>query len=133
MVLKVAAEQSPKLPLQVVVREYVEDKDKEAVVELENRCEVGQKGLVTDLMGDPICRVRHFQTHIMLVSSSSYLYVSSNRRRKKKSMLFKMLLRRICMVSNNVQSSHFIYLFLDKWVNIWSLFFIFDHFLVEKN
>lgn len=55
----------------VVVREYDEDRDKAAVEELERRCEVGQPGkpsLVTDLMGDPIARVRNFTSHIMLVN-----------------------------------------------------------------
>lgn len=70
MVLKIAAEQ-PLGRVDVVVREYDEDRDKAAVEELEGRCEFGQRGkpsLVTDLMGDPVCRVRHFPTHIMLVS-----------------------------------------------------------------
>lgn len=55
----------------VVVREYDEVRDKAAVEELERRCEVGQPGkpsLVTDLMGDPIARVRNFMSHIMLVN-----------------------------------------------------------------
>ncbi|KAL5576129.1 hypothetical protein UlMin_017828 [Ulmus minor] len=77
MVLKIAAEQPPRVPLEVVVREYDEERDKVAVEDLERRCEVGVGGgssnragpsLVTDLMGDPICRVRHFPTHIMLVA-----------------------------------------------------------------
>lgn len=68
---KVAAENSPSLvlPLEVVVREY-DERDKAAVEEMERRCELGQRGkpsLVTDLMGDPICRIRHFPTHVMLV------------------------------------------------------------------
>lgn len=55
-----------------VVREYDEERDKAAVEELERRCEVGQAGqpsLVTDLMGDPVARVRNFVSHIMLVTS----------------------------------------------------------------
>ncbi|KAK4395410.1 putative N-acetyltransferase HLS1-like [Sesamum angolense] len=55
----------------VVVRRYDEATDKAAVEELERRCEVGQPGkpsLVTDLMGDPIARVRNFVSHIMLVA-----------------------------------------------------------------
>ncbi|KAL3613617.1 hypothetical protein CASFOL_042542 [Castilleja foliolosa] len=54
----------------VVVRKYDEVRDKAAVEELERRCEVGQPGkpsLITDLMGDPIARVRNFISHIMLV------------------------------------------------------------------
>ncbi|XP_048320105.2 probable N-acetyltransferase HLS1-like [Ziziphus jujuba] len=70
MVLKIAADDD-NVNQVVVVREYDEERDKLAVEELESRCEVGQKGkpsLVADLMGDPICRVRHFSTHIMLVA-----------------------------------------------------------------
>lgn len=58
----------------VVVREYDEEKDKVAVEEMERRCEIGEGGkpsLVADLLGDPICRVRHFPSHIMLVIKSS--------------------------------------------------------------
>ncbi|XP_047944141.1 probable N-acetyltransferase HLS1 [Salvia hispanica] len=71
---KIAAENyvpsSAKKP-RVAVRPYDEGRDKAAVEELEQRCEVGQPGkpsLVTDLMGDPIARVRNFVSHIMLVA-----------------------------------------------------------------
>ncbi|CBI25171.3 hypothetical protein VitviT2T_014154 [Vitis vinifera] len=66
---RVAAETCP--PKVVVVREFDEGRDKAAVEEMEKRCEIGQRGkpsLVTDLMGDPICRIRHFSTHVMLVA-----------------------------------------------------------------
>ncbi|RDY06933.1 putative N-acetyltransferase HLS1, partial [Mucuna pruriens] len=68
--IMIAAEIYPKSP-SVVVREYDEDRHKVAVEKLERLCEVGQSGkpsLVTDLMGDPICRIRHFQLHVMLVA-----------------------------------------------------------------
>ncbi|KAJ4834346.1 hypothetical protein Tsubulata_020554 [Turnera subulata] len=79
MSTKVAAENFP-APLPageggnkpvVVIREYDEKKDKVGVEELERRCEIGQRGksfLVTDLMGDPICRVRLVPSHVMLVA-----------------------------------------------------------------
>lgn len=54
----------------VVVREYDEEEDKVGVEEMERRCEIGEGGkpsLVADLLGDPICRVRHFPSHVMLV------------------------------------------------------------------
>lgn len=78
MSLKIAAESWPKSALErveeplVVVREYDEERHKVAVEKLEKLCEIGQRGkpsLVTDLMGDPICRIRHFQLHVMLVTS----------------------------------------------------------------
>nr|ASU54207.1 histone acetyltransferase [Hevea brasiliensis] len=77
MSLRVAAENLPMLGdgaaenLVVLVREYDEERDKTAVEEMERRCEVGQRGkpsLVTDLLGDPICRVRQFPSHVMLVA-----------------------------------------------------------------
>ncbi|XWS11708.1 hypothetical protein CRYUN_Cryun37aG0022200 [Craigia yunnanensis] len=55
----------------LVVRQYDEEKDKVGVEEMERRCEIGEGGkhsLVVDLLGDPICRVRHFPSHIMLVA-----------------------------------------------------------------
>lgn len=73
---KIAAEKFPKPPA-VVVREYDELHDKMAVEELERRCEVGQPGelaLITDLMGDPVARVRNFVSHVMLVRLISYAF-----------------------------------------------------------
>ncbi|OIV89187.1 hypothetical protein TanjilG_25173 [Lupinus angustifolius] len=55
----------------VVIREYDEERHKVALEKMEKLCEVGQRGkpsLVTDLMGDPICRIRHFPLHVMLVA-----------------------------------------------------------------
>ncbi|XP_027344869.1 probable N-acetyltransferase HLS1 [Abrus precatorius] len=77
MSLKIAAESYPKPPSEtveeplVVVRDYDEERHKIAIEKLERLCEIGQRGkpsLVTDLMGDPICRIRHFQLHVMLVA-----------------------------------------------------------------
>ncbi|KAJ0890637.1 putative transcription regulator GNAT family [Helianthus annuus] len=58
-------------PPWLVVREYNEEKDKAAVEAFENRCDFQQAGkpsLVTNLLGDPLCRVRHFPLHVMLVA-----------------------------------------------------------------
>lgn len=55
----------------VNVREFDGLKDVELVERLERRCEVGPSGkvsLFTDLMGDPICRVRHCPAYAMLVA-----------------------------------------------------------------
>lgn len=71
MSFKIAAESFPVTPLEVVVREYDEDRDKAGVEELERRCEIGQRGkpsIVTDLLGDPICRVRNLPLRVMLVA-----------------------------------------------------------------
>lgn len=95
---KIAAEDCPKAwsgpiaekpPAVVVVREYEEERDKAGVERMEMRCEVtGQRPgsdnnnkqkkrkkkkeafLVTDLLGDPLCRVRSFPLHVMLVPHS---------------------------------------------------------------
>ncbi|KAK4269470.1 hypothetical protein QN277_022624 [Acacia crassicarpa] len=55
----------------VLVKEYDEDRHKLGVEQMETICEVGQgenMSLVTDLMGDPLCRIRHFPVHLMLVA-----------------------------------------------------------------
>ncbi|KAI8544188.1 hypothetical protein RHMOL_Rhmol08G0276500 [Rhododendron molle] len=71
MSFKIAAESFPITPLEVVVREYDEERDKAGVEELERRCEIGQRGkpsMVTDLLGDPIGRVRNCCLRVMLVA-----------------------------------------------------------------
>ncbi|XP_028764172.1 probable N-acetyltransferase HLS1 [Neltuma alba] len=58
-------------PETVVVRVFEASKDRERVEAMEKICEVGPSGklsLFTDLMGDPICRVRHSPAYLMLVA-----------------------------------------------------------------
>ncbi|KAG6519114.1 hypothetical protein ZIOFF_022603 [Zingiber officinale] len=57
--------------------EYEAGRDREAVENLERMCEVGPSGadssgmsLFTDLLGDPLCRVRHSPNFLMLVRPS---------------------------------------------------------------
>lgn len=60
----------PETEVTVVVREFDGGKDSRAVEEVERRCEVGPSGemsLFTDLLGDPICRVRNSPAYLMLV------------------------------------------------------------------
>ncbi|KAL5706837.1 putative N-acetyltransferase hls1 [Ranunculus cassubicifolius] len=57
--------------IMIRVREYEAEKDHSSVEELERMCEVGPSGkisLYTDLLGDPICRVRHSPAFRMLVA-----------------------------------------------------------------
>ncbi|KFK30374.1 hypothetical protein AALP_AA7G252700 [Arabis alpina] len=54
-----------------VVREYDPTRDLAGVEDVERRCEVGPSGklsLFTDLLGDPICRIRHSPSFLMLVA-----------------------------------------------------------------
>lgn len=55
----------------VVMREYDAERDREGVEAVERMCEVGPSGgamsLFTDLLGDPLCRVRHSPPFLMLV------------------------------------------------------------------
>jgi len=54
----------------LVVREFDLNKDRERVETVERSCEVGPSGklsLFTDMLGDPICRVRHSPAFLMLV------------------------------------------------------------------
>lgn len=56
--------------LSVVIREFQVNKDTERVVTLENTCEVGptnKLSLFTDMLGDPICRLRNSPSFLMLV------------------------------------------------------------------
>jgi len=63
------------LKTMVVVREFDPNRDRERVEAVERICEVGPSGklsLFTDMLGDPICRVRHSPAFLMLV------YISTN-------------------------------------------------------
>lgn len=56
--------------ISIVVREFQVNKDTERVVTLENTCEVGptnKLSLFTDMLGDPICRLRNSPSFLMLV------------------------------------------------------------------
>ncbi|PKU59469.1 probable N-acetyltransferase HLS1 [Dendrobium catenatum] len=58
----------------IVVREYEEEKDREGAELVDRICEVGPSGAVslfTDLLGDPVCRVRHFPAFLMLVAETT--------------------------------------------------------------
>lgn len=55
---------------EIVIREFDGSKDCIGVEDVERRCEVGPSGklcLFTDLLGDPICRVRNSPAFLMLV------------------------------------------------------------------
>ncbi|KAI7756761.1 hypothetical protein M8C21_002757 [Ambrosia artemisiifolia] len=55
----------------VIIREYNPKTDSDRVEQVENSCEVGPNGelsLYTDLLGDPICRVRNSPAYLMLVA-----------------------------------------------------------------
>ena len=57
----------------IVVREFDPRKDGVGVEDVERRCEVGPGGklsLFTDLLGDPICRVRNSPAFLMLVHTN---------------------------------------------------------------
>jgi hypothetical protein len=66
--------------LKVVIREFEVNKDRERVEEVERTCEVGPSNklsLFTDMLGDPICRLRHSPSYLMLVCYS-YRYIQSH-------------------------------------------------------
>ncbi|ESW28720.1 hypothetical protein PHAVU_002G012000 [Phaseolus vulgaris] len=59
------------LKTMVVVRVFDPNRDRERVEAVERICEVGPSGklsLFTDMLGDPICRVRHSPAFLMLVA-----------------------------------------------------------------
>ncbi|KAG4210521.1 hypothetical protein ERO13_A02G054300v2 [Gossypium hirsutum] len=57
---------------EVFVREFDDDRDIEMVGKLERNCERGSnnKGtsIFTNMMGDPLCRIRFYPVHLMLVA-----------------------------------------------------------------
>ncbi|XP_023518402.1 probable N-acetyltransferase HLS1 [Cucurbita pepo subsp. pepo] len=58
----------------IVIREFDASKDCMGVEDVERRCEVGPSGklcLFTDLLGDPICRVRNSPAFLMLVAATA--------------------------------------------------------------
>lgn len=57
----------------VLIREFNEHTDIEVVRKLEEDCEIGpNKGfsLCTKTNGDPLCRIRSYHPHVMLVCKS---------------------------------------------------------------
>jgi len=53
----------------IVVRRYVKETDLAQVEALERSCEAGLgASLFADMLGDPLCRVRHLPVHTMLVA-----------------------------------------------------------------
>lgn len=59
------------LPIKkVVIREYDGERDLELVEKFEKHIEIGSRrglSILTNMMGDPLCRVRLYPDHIMLV------------------------------------------------------------------
>ncbi|KAK8962107.1 hypothetical protein KSP40_PGU009277 [Platanthera guangdongensis] len=58
---------------EVAVREYQPEKDRAGAEAVDRLCDVGPTGAVslfTDLLGDPVCRVRHSPAFLMLVAET---------------------------------------------------------------
>lgn len=54
----------------VLIREFSADTDIEVVGKLERNCELGSKrgfSIFTSMMCDPLCRIKFYPLHIMLV------------------------------------------------------------------
>ncbi|KAF3324003.1 putative N-acetyltransferase HLS1 [Carex littledalei] len=59
--------------LMIEIREFDPRMDRESVESVERMCEVGPSGkisLFTDLLGDPLCRIRHSPSYLMLVAET---------------------------------------------------------------
>lgn len=69
----------------VLIREFELEKDREAADAIDRVCEVGPSGkmtLFTDLLGDPVSRVRHSPAFLMLVRiylTSSFLFLKKKK------------------------------------------------------
>lgn len=67
--------------LRIKIREFDPRMDRESVESVERKCEVGPSGkisLFTDLLGDPLCRIRHSPSYLMLVLLPSSCHVISS-------------------------------------------------------
>lgn len=56
----------------LLIREFDEDRDVKVVGKLEKNCEIGTKkgvSIFTNMMGDPLSRIRFYPLHVMLVGS----------------------------------------------------------------
>ena len=54
----------------VLIRGFDEDRDVKVVEKLERNCEIGTKkgvSIFTNMMGDPLSRIRFYPLHVMLV------------------------------------------------------------------
>lgn len=57
-------------PVTVTVREFDPERDCAGALAVESSCDLapgGSMSLFTDLLGDPICRIRHSPSFLMLV------------------------------------------------------------------
>lgn len=57
----------------ILIREFNEERDMKVVEKLERNCEIGsRKGLsiLTNMMGDPLCRIRLYPIRVMLVGGA---------------------------------------------------------------
>lgn len=60
----------------VLIREFNEARDVEVVGKLEKKCEIGSKNgvaLFTNMTTDPLCRIRFYAVHVMLVGLFFFL------------------------------------------------------------
>ena len=61
--------------MKVWIRVYEEGRDNEGVERVERVCEASAS-LFTDLMGDPLCRLRHFPSFsMMVILHHKYMYI----------------------------------------------------------
>lgn len=54
----------------VLIREFNEERDMKVVEKLERNCEIGSRqglSILTNMMGDPLCRIRLYPIRVMLV------------------------------------------------------------------
>lgn len=76
----------------LIVREFNAETDIENVERLEKNCTVGSNknlSIFCDMMGDPLCRIRFYPVHIMLVCGADSSLLSSCQKNKKKFVKLK--------------------------------------------
>jgi len=64
----------------VIIREFDGERDLERIEKLERDLEIGSRrgfSIFSNMMGDPLCRVRLYPNHIMLVGVVSFVFLPS--------------------------------------------------------
>ena len=59
----------------VVIREFIWERDWEVVQKLERNCEIASRrgfSILTNTLGDPLCRIRLYPLHVMLVGGVAF-------------------------------------------------------------
>jgi hypothetical protein len=96
----------------VVIREYNEDRDIKVVGKLERKCEIGSNkevSIFTNMMGDPLSRIRFYPVHVMLVGELQLRILSFHYQLSPNQIIRNMILLTYSEILIICLSSNFLY------------------------